>query len=136
VGSSRIVEEAFIVLDLWKFKLFKLGSKVEVPQRVVKLSLFCWSPLMLPAIRARSSVVAAESFGICTFPRTVPVEQLVFDDKSIEEGKVLLAVFPSTVETDGWGLEVVLGVPWVVSRVDAREEVAPFCRDIPRIWTE
>jgi hypothetical protein len=85
---------------------------------------------MLPAIRARSSVVAAESFGICTFPRTVPAEQLVFDDKSIEEGGVLLAVSPSTVETDGWGLDVVLGVP---SKVDSREEVAPYCRDIPQI---
>lgn len=83
-------------------------------------------------MRARSSVVAAESFGICTFLPMIPVDELLFDEESIEEERFIFAESPSNGEADERELAVILDVPCVVSKVDARGEGTPFCRDIPQ----
>lgn len=78
---------------------------------------------MLPVTRARSSVVAADNRGICTLPeekeevlegRCSGCDEIVTEDESI-------------LGAGGCEPEVVGGV---VS-IDAREEEAPCCGDMP-----
>lgn len=98
------------------------------------------SPFILPVTRAKSSVVAAESFGISTFPvigvvavppgvvdRALQYPAAGFTDESTPSGGI---DFTDAEDTADWTNSEV----WdngAVLNTDTWEE-APFCSDMPQ----
>lgn len=69
VGVSSIYAEAFILSFHFPFEPVPSGEEeLHLEKGSKESSPFFTSPFILPVTRARSSVVAAESFGISTFP--------------------------------------------------------------------
>lgn len=93
VGNSMMVDEAFMVFARREeFGWLSGGEDDWVPRTDVVSFLCCWwcgSPLRRPVTRARSSVVAADSFGICTFVEGVLDGLAGFDDRDPDDSSVL-----------------------------------------------
>lgn len=146
--SSKNAAEAFILPSACVsiHLLLKPVSNVEEVdddgelQRAICSGPFFATPFRPPVTRARSSVVAAESFGISTFPVIVPdVEDLRESDGGFADDSTLAVEFCCSLGSiDGCEPEVV-NCGWeggvVVVSIDAWGRT-PFCCDMPPSSTQ
>lgn len=142
VGVSSMKAEVFMLSFHLPFDPAPRGDdELHLENGSNPLSAFFTSPFILPEIRARSSVVAAESFGISTFP----VVDVVYVppgvvDQSLQKSESATGFTDESTLSDGIDftdaedtLDWVNSGVWddgVVFNTDTWEE-APFCCDMP-----